>query len=82
MKLSQLSRNQLQLLIEMFEKKKVTSATQKTFWRYAFYMNIASLRDIGLVQEDGVNENNQKVWVLSEKGHKVAGFLKQIEEVM
>ncbi len=82
MKITKFTRNQLKLLLEIYDKGEVTSATQKTYWRYAFYLNISSLNDAGLVVEKGVNKNNQKVWTLTPVGREVVRHLKAIEEVL
>jgi len=80
MKLSKLTEKQMKLLLEILNKGSVTSATQKTYWRYAFYLNITSLNDMGLVEQKGTEANNRKIWKLTEKGVKIATYLKKIEE--
>ncbi len=45
-------------------------------------MVIWHLRDNGLIITDGVDDRNQKKWVLTPKGKRVAEKLKGVREVM
>jgi predicted transcriptional regulator len=63
----------------MYDSKKVTKSDCPFF---GFYIHIWSLRDMGIVKENGLNSNNQKIWLLTDKGNQIAKRFKEIEEMM
>lgn len=57
----------------------VTKKTQKFYNGMGYYMMIWHLRDQGIVEEDGTNNSNEKLWVLTNKGKKVCAKFDELE---
>jgi len=49
---------------------------------YQFYTICWYLRDKKLIEEKKYNKKRQKIWVLTEKGKKLAELIKQIKVVI
>jgi len=74
-----LKRTIIEFINFMYENKGITKSENPFF---GYYISIWYLRDLGLIRENGVNEKNQKIWVLTQKGNDVAKKLKEIEEMV
>lgn len=82
MKITELTKNNISLLIEMSKKNSITSREQKTYSPFAFYLNIGFLKDKGLVMENGIDNNLRKKWCLTEKGKALVEYIQRIEELL
>jgi len=74
-----LKRTTIEFIKYVYENKGI-SKSQNPFFGY--YLHISYLSNLGLIQENGMNEKNQKIWILNEKGMEVAKRLKEIEEMV
>lgn len=75
-----LTRNIMDYLELFIKRKSVTKSTQPLD-PIRYYFMLGYLRQYGLIQEDGF-DRNQKVWVLSKKGKKLAALIARIKGVM
>jgi DNA-binding PadR family transcriptional regulator len=57
----------------------VTFKTQKFFKnRLSYYMMVQHLRDMGFVSESKVRNSNEKIYILTQKGERVANLFKNL----
>lgn len=71
-----------QLLMQMDYTGYTTRKDQEFYdSNLGFYMIIWKLRDYGLVYNDG-EHNNQKKWMLTERGKKVTNLVKRIDKLL
>jgi len=83
MKLSDLRERDINFLIELLEKKRVTKRDQRSYPNsFAFYLATWSLKDMGLIKQDGIDNKRRIIWTLTEKGERIAKILKQLVEEM
>jgi hypothetical protein len=76
----QLTQKVIDFLLAMKENKgEITKGDQKMYGSVSYYIMIGYLSSIGLVYCNGFNDKNQKRWVFSEIGEKVAEHLYQIK---
>lgn len=61
--------------------KKRGFITKRQFKGFNYYLLIWYLRDNKIIVENGVDERNQKKWVLTETGKGVAEHLENIKEL-
>jgi len=47
-----------------------------------FYFQIKYLKEQNIITNNGKDERNRKIWVLTDKGIKIAKLLNKIEEVL
>jgi molybdenum-dependent DNA-binding transcriptional regulator ModE len=79
--IGELSPKMIKLLGHIHDKGFVTKETRPFFTTFRYYNYLWMIRDMGLVQSNGCNENNrQKKWVLTEMGEKVVELYKKIDE--
>jgi predicted transcriptional regulator len=71
----------IDVMLDINERGFVTRSSQKID-SIRYYMIIWQLRDNGLIEVDGVDNRNQKIWVLTAKGKKITDKLKEIREIM
>jgi len=81
------SEKTMRFLAQMLSNQgKVTFKTQKLYRsRLMYYMMVWHLRDLKLIKEGkkGWNKKtNEKVWVLTEKGERVANLFKELLEIL
>ena len=81
------SEKTMRFLTQMLSNQgKVTFKTQKLYRsRLMYYMMVWHLRDLKLIKEakKGWNKKtNEKVWVLTEKGERVANLFKELLEIL
>jgi hypothetical protein len=69
------------LLMMKENKGQVTKGDQKMYGSVAYYVMINYLNSIGLIYCNGFNDKNQKRWIFSEKGRKIADLLKEIQDI-
>jgi hypothetical protein len=72
----------MELLMEIEKKERTTAREQAIYSPFAFYMNIGMLKHYGLVFEDGVLENNRKMWKMTKRGHEFLSYVRAIEGVL
>lgn len=60
----------------------VTVNSQNVFTPLAFRLNIWYLNDLGLVKEDGYNNNREKIWKLTDKGKEITKHLIEIFKII
>jgi len=75
-----LSEKVIDFILHIYSNGFVTKKTQHLH-PFQYYTMIWYLRDKSLIAENGI-KNNQKEWVMTEKGKKVAVLLKEIKEAM
>lgn len=56
--------------------------TKEKYGSLNYYFLIWYLRDNKLIKQNGFTNKNQKVWVLTAKGKKVANLLKELKVLM
>jgi len=78
-----LSRKILLFIETLYPDKKVTKDDfRRTLPLLSYYGISAYLRDNGIITLHTVNERNQKVWVLTEKGKRFAGLVMDMKKVL
>jgi len=78
-----LTRKVQDFLLYIYEKGQITRKTQPFYtFSMSYYMMISYLKNLGLIVQNGFTENNEKIWVLSEKGKRVCSLLKKIRKLM
>lgn len=77
----ELKEAKIDFLLHISKNKFVTKNSQKIVGGFDYYFMIWGLRDAGLVRNDGLTKNNEKIWVLSEKGLKVAEMLPELKKI-
>ena len=82
MLMTRFSSKHIDLLLEIEKKQRTTAREQVVYSPFAFYMNIGMLRHYGLVYEDGIMENNRKMWKLTNRGHEFLQYVRAMEEVL
>lgn len=82
MEITKFTTNQLRFLIELNKKGSVTIKTQTIYTPFAFYLNKGDLEKKNLIINDGVNEKNQKIWKLTDKGKRFIEHLEKIEKIL
>jgi predicted transcriptional regulator len=75
-----LTKKVMDYLLLFLDKKQITKSNQPLD-QVRYYFMISYLKNNGLIVQNGFHEN-QKIWVLSEKGYKIAQLIKKIYEVM
>jgi|GEM_PF-3320836 hypothetical protein len=64
------------------EKKKVTGKDYSKMHREQYWLITRYLRDNGIIIVDGINDRNERMWVLTPKGEKLAELSIQIKKIM
>jgi DNA-binding HxlR family transcriptional regulator len=78
-----MSRKMLLFIETMHPDKKVTKDDfRRTLPLLSYYGISAYLRDNEIIKLHDVNERNQKVWVLTEKGKKFASLVMEMKNVL
>jgi hypothetical protein len=75
-----LSSPSVNFILEMYRKGKMTNSESGLF-RMSFYTIVWYLKSTGIVECDGVTSNNEKVWVLTNKGKKLANHIIDIDRL-
>jgi hypothetical protein len=75
-----LTKKVMDYLLLFLNKRQITKDNQP-FDQVRYYFMLGYLRNYGLIVQNGFQEN-QKVWVLSARGYKIARLVKKINEVM
>jgi predicted transcriptional regulator len=71
------------LLMQFDKEGHVTRKSQKVYMSVlGFYLAIKWLKERGLVECDGVDEENYKTWRLTKKGAELVKLLKRMEELI
>ena len=73
--ITMLSQTVSDFILHIYKNKFVTKKTQKFFWGMGYYSMVWRLRDDGIAFEDGVTQNNEKIWKLTKKGLDIAKLL-------
>lgn len=79
MKLSNFSRKNLLLLIEMDKRKIITSSSQDIYGGLGFFGASKFLEKQGLIQNNGVGKDRKIKWTLTLKGKKFVSLIKDAE---
>lgn len=79
--ITKFSAKQMELLLTM-EKGRITARRQNVYSPFAFYLNIGTLKQYGLAEEDGVGDDNRKFWKLTKRGKRFLELFNEIEEVL
>jgi predicted transcriptional regulator len=78
-----LNRYLVSLLMQFDKEGHVTRKSQKVYISViGFYLAIKWLKERGLVECDGVDEENYKTWKLTKKGTELVKLLKRMEELI
>lgn len=75
-----LSSPSISVLIELFKNGKITNS-KSGLYRMAYYTIIWYLKDRKLITCKGVNENNEKIWGLTELGKSIAFHVNEIVKI-
>jgi DNA-binding HxlR family transcriptional regulator len=68
---------------EMYPDRKVTKDDfRRTIPLLSYYGISAYLRDNGLIELHTVNDKNQKVWCLTDKGKKFASLVMEMKKIL
>jgi len=59
----------------------VVRSKQKFYSTLGYNLAIWFLRDIGIIEENGINKRREKRWIFTEKGRKIMNHLKEIEKL-
>lgn len=80
--IKELSDNNLNLLKEM-KVGDITRATQKSYRsRLGYYLAIWSLRDMGLIEENGFDKDRKKFWTLTGDGEEIVDLILKVEDML
>lgn len=67
-------------LLYLYRNKRITNS-KSTLFRMTFYTVISYLKKTGIIEIEGVDEHNEKIWRLTDRGEKLASHLNAIEEL-
>jgi hypothetical protein len=73
-----LSRKIYHFVKTIYENKKVTGRDFKGMNRSQFWLMSRYLRDNGIITVNGVNDRNERMWILTVKGKKFAESARQM----
>lgn len=76
-----LSNKTINYIVEIYKKGTLTKKTQPLH-ALQYYVMCWHLRDNGVIKEDGLTKNGEKIWILTEKGNELAKLLKEIKRVL
>jgi len=82
MEINRFSDRNIKLLIEIYKRGSLTSANQNIYGGIGFYGAKDFLMKKGMITEDGVNERNQKIFILTDKGKKFIQLFTEIEGML
>jgi len=82
MLLVRLTEKNIMLLDEIVKRGGISSREQHIYSLFAFYVNIGTLKRLGLIAEKTGNGNNKKFWYATERGIKLLYHIKKAEEVL
>lgn len=83
MGLVQLTRKVMAFIMMMKENNnKITKSTQDMYGSVSYYIMIQYLKKEGIVSCEKIDDNNQKIWSLTEKGMKIADKLYELRGVI
>jgi hypothetical protein len=68
-------------LLYLYRNKRITNSKSNLF-RMTFYTVVSYLKKTGIIEIEGVDEHNEKIWRLTDKGEKLAGHLNEIEKLL
>jgi predicted transcriptional regulator len=68
-------------LLYLYKNKRITNSKSNLF-RTIYYTVISYLKKTGMVEIEGIDEHNEKIWRLTENGEKLAFHLNAIEELL
>ena len=72
----------IELLLKMDREGYVTRKSQRIYIStLGYYRILKFLRDYGIIECNGVDENNLKIWVLTPKGKKLVEHIKAIRRL-
>jgi len=74
----------MQKLVRLISRRgKVTKKDQDIYDSgVGWYMITTKLKKKGIIYEKGRDDYNQKIWYLTEKGEKLAEYIKKILEIL
>jgi hypothetical protein len=61
-----------EFIVEINRRGSITKKTQKLYFGGGYYERVWKLRDLGIVNCDGITTDNEKVWVLTSLGKSLA----------
>jgi hypothetical protein len=77
------NKNIVDLIIQMKEKKSVTRKTQTIYNSVlGWFVAMKWLRDHDLINSNGTDRNNFKIWSLNEKGKEIATHLECMRDIL
>lgn len=72
----------INFLILIYKKGFITRDEQKLYSNLQFYFMTNYLKKNGLIKVNGVNQNRQQIWILTDKGKKICEHLSEIKKIM
>ena len=75
------SHEKIDFILQIHQNGGITKKTQKIFKGFGYYLMIWSLRDDGIVKENGLTKDKEKIWMLTERGIKLAKDLKKLKQL-
>jgi predicted transcriptional regulator len=77
-----ISKKIMEFILDIYNQGgKITRKTQVLF-AYQYYAMTWHLRDNGIIKENGITKDGQKIWELTDKGVKVAEIFKELKKVL
>lgn len=70
------------LLEHISNKGFVNKQTRPFLLKLTYYNYLWFCRDLGLIKCDGIENNNEKRWILTEKGKDLVNHLKEMEKIL
>jgi len=83
MHVSDLRRDDINFLIELLKKEKLTRRDQTSYRNsQRFYIGTWFLKDAGLIKLKGIDDRRQNIYVLTQKGKEIAELLLKLEKLL
>jgi len=77
-----LRRSDIDFILTLHKKGVTTRKNHNDFGLLTFYVKTARLRDMKLIENDGVEPSGRKRWRLTDNGIEISNHLVAIEEIL
>jgi hypothetical protein len=77
-----ISRKVINFILDVYNHGGKITKKQQSLFSYQYYVMCWHLRDSGIIKENGLTKDGQKIWELTEKGTEVAKILVELERVL
>lgn len=71
-----------ELMNFLCEVSKSFTVKEARSYKWSGYQFISQMKEAGLIECDGVQGKNEKIWVFTEKGERIADYFRGIRKVL